>query len=114
MKTYEYIRLYFDFGDLKDLNALGSAGWRVVTVSQDPAARFGNIALLEREVEHTVKAEFTRLMETVDNNGRPTLESLQREISCIKHRQVNCPWCLFDSDRYGDKLDHLAGTPVAA
>ena len=69
MKTYEYIRLYFYFGDLKDLNALGSAGWRVVTVSQ-PQGR--NIALLEREVEHTVKAEFTRLMETVDNNGRPT------------------------------------------
>ena len=40
MKTYEYIRLHFDFGDLKDLNALGSAGWRVATVSQDPAARF--------------------------------------------------------------------------
>ena len=54
MKTYEYIRLFFDFGDLHDLNQLGSAGWRVVTVSQDPAARFGNIALLEREVEHTV------------------------------------------------------------
>jgi hypothetical protein len=81
MKTYEYIRLYFDFRDLKDLNALGSAGWRVVTVSvsQDPAARFGNIALL------------------------------QRAVSCIKHRQMSCPWCLFDSDRYGDKE-----VPVAA
>lgn len=84
MKTYEYIRLYFDFGDLKDLNALGSAGWRVVTVSQDPAALFGNMALLEREVEHT------------------------------QHLQTDCPWCLIDADRYGDKLDHLAGTPVAA
>lgn len=113
MKTYEYIRLYFDFGDLKDLNALGSAGWRVVTVSQDPAARFGNIALLEREPTMDL-AEYKKLTETVDNNGRPTLESLQREVLCIKHRQVNCPWCLFDSDQYGDKLDHLAGTPVAA
>ena len=109
MKTYEYIRLYFDFGDLKDLNALGSAGWRVVTVSQDPADRFGNIALLEREVEHTVKAEFTRLMETVDNNGRPTLEDLQRAVPCTQHLQTDCPWCLIDADRYGDKE-----VPVAA
>jgi hypothetical protein len=109
MKTYEYIRLYFDFGDLKDLNALGSAGWRVVTVSQDPERyRTGNIALLEREPTMDL-AEYKKLKETVDNNGRPTLESLQREVTCIKHRQVDCPWCLFDSDRYGDKE-----VPVAA
>ena len=62
MKTYEYIRLYFGFGDLEDLNALGSAGWRVVTVSQDPAARFGNIALLERRAYHG----FSRVQEGVE------------------------------------------------
>ena len=112
MKTYEYIRLFFDFGDLHDLNQLGSAGWRVVTVSQDPSG-WGKIALLEREPTMDL-AEYKKLKETVDNNGRPTLESLPLEVSCIKHGQVNCPWCLFDSDRYGDKLDHLAGTPVAA
>jgi hypothetical protein len=96
MKTYEYIRLYFDFGDLKDLNALGSAGWRVVTVSQDPErTRFENVALLEREPTMDL-AEYKKLKETVDNNGRPTLEDLQRAVPCTQHLQTDCPWCLID------------------
>jgi hypothetical protein len=53
MKTYEYIRLGFDFGDLSELNQLSSVGWRVVSVQPDPyefLLRHNFFALLEREL----------------------------------------------------------------
>lgn len=45
---YEYIRLSFDFGDLAELNGLGSAGWRVVAVEKDAMGAHRHFALLER------------------------------------------------------------------
>ncbi len=50
---FEYIRLYFDFGDLSGLNSLGSNGWRVVTVTLDGGDRRQGrqyVALLERSI----------------------------------------------------------------
>jgi hypothetical protein len=48
MKGYEYIRLEFDFGDLAELNRLGSAGWKVVAVVPSQHD-FKYWALLERD-----------------------------------------------------------------
>jgi len=46
-KAYEYIRTTLDWGDLSELNRLGSVGWSVVTVIFDGQE---NWVLLEREV----------------------------------------------------------------
>lgn len=35
MTAYGYIRLYFDFGDLSEMNRLSSVGWRVVSVQRE-------------------------------------------------------------------------------
>lgn len=49
MAGYEYIRLRFDWGDLKELNSLGSVGWHVVGVSEYGGnAPYEMVALLER------------------------------------------------------------------
>lgn len=57
MKRFEYIRLYFDPGDLSKLNALAGDGWKVVSVMDRtgwwvrPADEFERLmALLEREL----------------------------------------------------------------
>lgn len=61
MKRYEYIRLYFDPGDLSKLNALSGDGWKVVSVMDrtgwwvhpwgQPVDEFERLmALLEREL----------------------------------------------------------------
>lgn len=44
---YEYIRLFFDFGDLEEMNRLAGTGWRVVSVQPDEQTF---IALLERTI----------------------------------------------------------------
>ena len=36
MICYEYIGLWFDPGDLEEMNALASTGWKVVAVGWDP------------------------------------------------------------------------------
>lgn len=49
MAGYEYIRLRFDWGDLKELNGLGSVGWHVVSVTKyGENFPYGMVALLER------------------------------------------------------------------
>ena len=52
MICYEYIGLWFDPGDLKDMNLLASMGWKVVEVRYDSTAKlhgdFTCWALLER------------------------------------------------------------------
>lgn len=48
MRKFEYIRLSFDFGDLSDMNGLGGAGWRVVSIQ--PSGPFTFFALMEREI----------------------------------------------------------------
>lgn len=54
MKTYEYIRLEFDVGDLEKLNGLSSTGWRVVAVIDERITGrmnyLAHFALLEREL----------------------------------------------------------------
>ena len=56
---YEYIRLYFDFGDLHELNQLSSSGWRVVSVQpgavDTDALGVSQIALLERPLPEEFK-----------------------------------------------------------
>ena len=54
MKRFEYIRLYFDPGDLEQLNGLGSAGWEVVSVTDRTVDHHENgdlLALLKRAHE---------------------------------------------------------------
>lgn len=46
-RTFEYIRLLVDYGDLGELNRLGSQGWHVVATYSDEQR---NILLLEREI----------------------------------------------------------------
>ena len=54
MKSYEYIRLEFDLGDLKELNSLSSVGFRVVAVIDEHITGrmnyLAHFALLEREL----------------------------------------------------------------
>jgi hypothetical protein len=57
MRTFEYIRLPLDMGDLSELNALSSVGWRVVAVVYHKLTgdllkdrEHENYALLEREL----------------------------------------------------------------
>jgi hypothetical protein len=57
MKSYEYTQLEFDFGDLAELNRLGSEGWKVVAVVQSHRSvllgkqSLLHWALLERDTE---------------------------------------------------------------
>ena len=52
MQAYEYIRLYFDFGDLAELNRISSAGWRVISVQSGVGPmQHTNVALLERTIQ---------------------------------------------------------------
>ena len=53
MKSYEYIRLSVDMGDLEELNQLSSVGFRVVAVIQKD--RFEDFLLLERELPEGTK-----------------------------------------------------------
>ena len=53
MKSYEYIRLSVDMGDLEELNQLSSVGFRVVAVIQKD--RFEDFLLLERELPEGIK-----------------------------------------------------------
>lgn len=46
---YEYIRLEMDWGDLSELNQLGSAGWRVVAVQPNWKDHNSSWVLLERK-----------------------------------------------------------------
>jgi hypothetical protein len=48
MKTYEYIQIPIDVGDLTQLNSLGSVGFRLVQIFQ---TSYQDTALLEREIE---------------------------------------------------------------
>lgn len=50
MKSYEYIRLEIDMGDLDELNQLSSVGFRCVAVVRCPHDN-KNYALLERPIE---------------------------------------------------------------
>jgi hypothetical protein len=45
---YEYIRILVDFGDLEQLNNLGSVGWHVVATAPHDSDRFQTWVLLER------------------------------------------------------------------
>ncbi len=54
MKSYEYIRIVFDFGDLSLLNKLSRAGWRVVLLGEQYDVTF---ILLEREIDETVQRD---------------------------------------------------------
>lgn len=51
LPIYQYIRISFDFGDLHQMNALGSAGWRAIAVERDN--RHSYWGLMERQVPET-------------------------------------------------------------
>ena len=57
MKTYEYIRLAFDYGDLGSMNRLSSTGWRVVAVTD---WMYSHFALMERELPARAEASWDR------------------------------------------------------
>lgn len=58
---FEYIRTYFDTGDLHELNSLGSKGWEVITVMDTslPGSKSGCageeplVAILKRKIKYT-------------------------------------------------------------
>ena len=56
MRRYEYIRLFFDFGDLAEMNSLSDTGWRVIAVNL--MSNTGDlVALMERPLPDRVAAE---------------------------------------------------------
>jgi len=72
MKTYEYIRLEFDWDDLKQMNRLSETGWRVVHVEYH--VNWGweykkncNYALMERELPEKPFITEQRLDKTLDD-----------------------------------------------
>ena len=33
---------------------------------------------------------------------QPTLNDLMKPVPCRQHREINCPWCKIDANRYHD------------
>ena len=54
MSAYEYIRTKLDWGDLEELNRLGSVGWRVASVVLDRDICW---VLLERPLRELIQGK---------------------------------------------------------
>lgn len=49
--SYEYIRIKFDWGDLAEMNALSSVGWRVTSTERMDSHPHLFWALMERPLQ---------------------------------------------------------------